>query len=367
MNHILLAGGGTGGHIYPGLAVADNIKEIAPDTKIVFAHTTRKLDEGILKNFSGDRLVQPIQPFSIRPSGLIKFMLNWRKACKLIRAWLKFHPTLAVLGLGGFGSAAAIYEASKMGIRTAFLNPDFVPGRANLWLSKFADEIFVQWSGTQRYFSRPVNVIGVPLRKEVCQLPDKSKALKKFGLDPAMKTLVITGGSTGARSLNDAVIAVLLDLAPRMKSQWQILFITGSQDYDRIRSRLNGNESLNITLLPYASEMEYAWSAADAAICRAGAITLAELTAAGIPSILLPYPYHRDNHQAKNASVLTNENAAFLVEDDKVAGEKTVSSLREHLTGILFDDAQRQAMATAATNMKKIDAAEKVAKWLIGT
>lgn len=368
MSNYLLAGGGTGGHIYPGFAVAERILELDPTARVDFACTPRPIDSKILRAWPGKVLVQPTQPFAARPLGLVKFAVGLWRTKRVIRRWFHENHTVAVLGLGGFGSGAAVREAARLGLRSAFLNPDFVPGRANRWLGKRAGKIFVQFEGTQQYFARPVDAVGVPLRKDICSLPERSEALRQFGLRGEKRTLVVVGGSTGARSLNSAVVKVLDELKDQMAAAWQVLFITGAGDFDRIKALVTDRNfgNLDVTLLPYSDRMDLAWSAADLAVCRAGAITVAELTAAGVPSILLPYPYHRDNHQAKNGQVLVDAGAAVLVHDDKEAGERTREELRRALTGILFDEARRSAMIKGAETLRRIDAAQIVARWLVG-
>jgi UDP-N-acetylglucosamine--N-acetylmuramyl-(pentapeptide) pyrophosphoryl-undecaprenol N-acetylglucosamine transferase len=366
MANILLAGGGTGGHIYPGFAVAERLGEMDPPGRVDFACTQRPIDLKILKSWAGNIVVQPARPFSVRPMEFVKFYLGWWRTRKRIREYLKKENVSAVLGLGGFGSGAAVYEGARLGLRTGFLQPDFVPGRANQWLSKYAGKIFVQWEGTGKYFRRPVEVVGVPLRKDICRLPDRGESVRQIGLQPGLKTLVVVGGSTGARSLNEAVVKVLSDLSGNIPSGWQILHITGTSDFDRIQGLYQGLGDWPCRVMPYCDRMDQVWSLADLAICRAGAITVAELTAARVPSLLLPYPYHRDNHQAKNGKVLVEAGAARLIEDDKVAGPGTVGELRQALQNIFFDDSIRQAMVRGAEALRRVDAAEKVAEWLIG-
>jgi UDP-N-acetylglucosamine--N-acetylmuramyl-(pentapeptide) pyrophosphoryl-undecaprenol N-acetylglucosamine transferase len=253
-------------------------------------------------------------------------------------------------------------------LRTAFLQPDYVPGRANQWLSKYAGKIFVQWAGTQEYFSRPVEVVGVPLRKSISQLPDREESIRQMGLKTGLKNLVIVGGSTGARSLNEAAVKVLAGLAGagKIPAGWQILHITGSGDFERVRELYQGFTAAPFKVMPYCDRMDQAWALADLGICRAGAITLAELTAARVPSILLPYPYHRDNHQAKNGHVLVQAGAARMITDDKVAGPQTVGDLTQAVGNILSDEGVRKDMVRGADSLRRVDAAEKVAGWLSG-
>jgi UDP-N-acetylglucosamine--N-acetylmuramyl-(pentapeptide) pyrophosphoryl-undecaprenol N-acetylglucosamine transferase len=372
MANFLLAGGGTGGHITPGLAVAEAAAAIDASSRFDFACTSRPLDQTVLASWPGKKVVQPIQPFAIRPMGLIKFLVGMSKTRKLIKNWMRENQIVGVLGLGGFGSSAALQVGAKLGLKTAFLNPDFVPGKANQWLSKYSDEIFVQWQGTSQYFNRPVSVIGVPLRKNILDLATparaeiRKQAAKEFGLLPEIKTLVIMGGSTGARSLNNAVVNVLKDLASQLAGQWQVLHITGSADFQRISESCQSIGKVTIKTLAYTDRMDLAWAMADMAICRAGAITLAELTAVGIPSILLPYPYHKDNHQAKNGNVVVQAGGAIMIEDDKVAGPKTTGELRSSLEKVLFDEAARMNMIAGTKTLQRLDSAEKVARWFLG-
>ncbi len=373
MANYLFAGGGTGGHITPGFAVAEEIQKLDPGAKVDFACTGRGLDQTVLKNWPGRTIVQPVQPFSSRPMGLVRFVLGMYRTQRIIRRWIAENQIVAVLGLGGFGSSAALQTASKMGLRTAFLNPDFVPGKANQWLSRYSDKIFAQWSGTQQYFNRQIEVVGVPLRQPISEMAGpkrdefRKQGLAELGLSPELKTLVIMGGSTGARSLNDAVVKVLPGLAKRMQNAWQVVHITGTADRERIAAVYKANPDIKVSVLDYLDRMNLAWAAADLAICRAGAITLAELTAVGLPSILLPYPYHTDNHQAKNANVLVQSGAAILIEDDKVAGPQTTDALHAGLEKLCFDDNARAKMAAGALTLQRVDAARLVAKWMIGS
>lgn len=368
MAHYLLAGGGTGGHIYPGFAVAEKLMALDGLARVDFACTGRPMDPKILKSWSGKVVVQPIQPFSVRPMGFVKFYVGWWRTKRMIREYLKREQIAGVLGLGGFGSGAAVYEGAKLGLRTAFLQPDYVPGRANQWLSKYAGKIFVQWAGTQEYFSRPVEVVGVPLRQSICKLPDREEAIRQMGVKSGMKNLVIVGGSTGARSLNEAAVKVLAGLANagKVPAGWQVLHITGSGDFERVQELYRGVGGISAKVMPYCDRMDQAWALADLGICRAGAITLAELTAAGVPSILLPYPYHRDNHQAKNGNVLVGAGAARMITDDKVAGPQTVGELTQVLDTIFSDEVVRESMVKGAVSLRRVDAAEDVARWLMG-
>jgi len=372
MGKYLIAGGGTGGHIYPGLAVAEVVSELDPISRIDFASTERVSDEKILKGWPGRVIQQPIQPFSSRPFGFLKFIIGMWKSKDQIKRWIKDNGIEGVIGLGGFGSGAAMQVGSKLGLRTAFLNPDVVPGRANQWLTPYAEKIFVQWQDTQQYFLKAVDVVGVPLRRSIIKLagPERAKVKAEsyiqFGLEPQKKTLVVMGGSSGARSMNLAVIKVIKELSERIGESWQVLHIIGRNDFDQLSGAYDGFGKIAVKTVDYLDSMDQAWAIADAAVCRAGAITLAELTAVGVPSVLLPYPYLRDNHQAKNANVLVRAGAAVMVEDDKIAGEKTTYDLRISLEKIMFDEPTRLEMIEKSKTLQRLDAAAVIARWLLG-
>jgi UDP-N-acetylglucosamine--N-acetylmuramyl-(pentapeptide) pyrophosphoryl-undecaprenol N-acetylglucosamine transferase len=219
---------------------------------------------------------------------------------------------------------------------------------------------------------KAVDVVGVPLRRSIIKLagPEREKvkaeSYTQFGLEPQKKTLVVMGGSSGARSLNLAVIKVIKELSERIGETWQVLHIIGRNDFDQLSGAYDGFGKIAVKTVDYLDSMDQAWAIADAAVCRAGAITLAELTAVGVPSVLLPYPYLRDNHQAKNANVLVRAGAAIMVEDDKIAGEKTTYDLRVTLEKILFDESKRLEMIEKSKTLQRLDAAEIVARWLLG-
>jgi len=190
---VLIAGGGTGGHIYPGIAIADCLqnRNIISD----FACTQRSIDSKILsanKELFGEIIVQPITPVSVNPVELMKFVRNFAASRKLIKDYLrKYEDVRAVVGLGGFGSVVGVMEAHKRGIKTAILNPDFVPGRANRLCQKYADKIFVQWPASQQFFKKQAEAIGVPLRNSICEITavNKRTESRKLAIDEFRKYL----------------------------------------------------------------------------------------------------------------------------------------------------------------------------------
>lgn len=359
----IFGGGGTGGHLFPGIAVADAICTLEPAARITFMTTTRDLDRTLLDRAGYERIPQVVRPFSTRPWHWPAFLVAWRRSVNAATRCMRERPR-AVLGLGGYAAGPPVIAAARLGIRTAILNPDAVPGRANRVLSRRSDAIFAQWETTRAHFVRGAScmVVGCPIRAAFAGPPlERSAARAALGLDPARRLLLVTGASQGAQSINDA----LVDIWPRFLAEypgWQLLHLSGAAHETALRSAY-ARSGASATVLGFTHDMRSAISAADAIVSRAGASTLAELTAVGRASILLPYPYHRDQHQRANARVLAEAGAAILLEDRRSARENAaplLAALRR-----LADDTTRLAVEQAAARLGRPHAALDVARWLL--
>jgi UDP-N-acetylglucosamine--N-acetylmuramyl-(pentapeptide) pyrophosphoryl-undecaprenol N-acetylglucosamine transferase len=363
-SHIVFAGGGTGGHLFPGMAVAAAVRRRAPRARVTFFTTNRPLDAELLGATEYARVPQPVRPFSPRPWRWPAFWLAWRSSVAAARAFfLESRPT-AVLGLGGYAAGPPVVAARQLGIRTAILNPDAAPGRANRFLASRCDLIVLQWEISRRCFSAaaPCRTLGCPIRPEFSQPIDTAEARRRFGLDSARPVVLVTGASQGAGTINDAVIRLWPDFAAR-HHDWQLLHLTGTAHEAATRAAYD-RAGIAATIVGFVREMWLALAAADLVISRAGASTLAELTALRKPSILLPYPYHRDRHQHANAQVLADAGAAEIVNDRRVGALN-----REPLLAALervADPSRRAAMSAAAASLARPHAAEAVSAWLLG-
>ncbi len=293
------------------------------------------------------------------------------------------RPPSAVLALGGYAAGPAAYVAHRMGIPVGLLNPDALPGLANRFLMAHVDRIFVQWpmaDSQSRKFLSLIYVSGCPVRSGLVGLP-REDAIKRLGLDAARRTLVVTGASLGARTINDAMVELrhdreFLDLLNRPHEDfagWQVLLLTGMEQAAAIGSAMvatsDGPQTKNTGarhwhLLDYADDMAAVWAASDLVIARAGAGTCAELTACGLPSILLPYPHHRDQHQRANARNLEQAGAAILL-TDQLNARKNAVAIKEVFSALLMDRPRLRTMAESARRQGKPDAAGQVADWLI--
>ncbi len=375
---VLIAGGGTGGHIYPGIAIAERLK--SHNISVDFACTQRLIDDAILSanpDMFENIIVQPIIPISLNPIRFVHFVRSFIHSKKLIKDYLRKNNDIsAVIGLGGFGSVSAILQAYKSRIKTAILNPDLTPGKANLFCQKYANKIFVQWRDTRKYFRKSVDAIGVPLRKKIYDINNKQKkakyhteAIKKFGLSEEKKTLIIVGGSSGAKSLNlisERAISQIFSENDMLSGKWQIIHITGANDFDNIKRKYEMLNDTNVKVMKFCERMELLWSVADLAICRAGAITIAELSIVKVPAIFLPYPFHRDNHQKKNAQMIAKTGAGLIIEDDGHAGEQTGKQLKTELLNLLTNENRLADMKSKFEKQNVTsDSAERIAEWAI--
>lgn len=364
-NTYLFAGGGTGGHLFPGIAVARTLREMRPDARIVFLTSDRPLDRDLLSPTGFEQREQPVRPLSGDPRRWPGFWLAWRSSVAAARRTIREVRPAAVLGLGGYAAGPAVVAARRMGVRAAILNPDAVPGRANRHLARFADRIVLQWDVSRQFFApdAPCSILGCPIRAGFSDdPPDRGGACDVFGLDAARPVLLVTGASQGARTVNDAIAHVW----PEFRSahpEWQLLHLTGAADEIRMREAY-ARDGSSARVLPFTHEMASAVAAADAVVSRAGASTLAELTALGRPSVLLPYPYHKDRHQHANARVLADVGAAVLVEDTRETA-RTAVPLRAALER-LADAEQRIETARAALALGRPRAARDVAEWMMG-
>ena len=362
---ILFAGGGTGGHLYPGIAVAEVLRELRPDIKPVFLCTQREIDQTILAPTGFAFIPQPIVPPISTVSGLLKFWKSWRETKDLVRKTIRERKPVAVLGLGGYAAGVGVKIASLKKIPTAIVNPDVVPGKANKYLMQYSTAVCCQFDQTAEHVSpsqrHKLTTTGCPIRASITKLPGREEAAKRLGLDPKLKTLVVTGASLGAQTINEAAITLL----PEMElNGWQVLHLSGKDHAAKVRTAYREKE-LPAHVIDFTPAMADVWSVADLAISRSGASSCAELTACGVPSILMPYPYHKDLHQRANAKVLEDGGAAILMDDEKDA-RKNADKLKPILQSLLFDGTRQTAMAQAALRLGRPDAARAVADVLTG-
>jgi len=323
---IIIAGGGTGGHLFPGIAIAEEF--IIKDQKngILFIGTERGIEKRILGNGKMGFNLRTIDIEGVKGRSLIKTIGAVLKipgsliqSFRIIRS---FSPDI-VIGVGGYASGPAVMAAYFMGIRTAITEQNALPGMTNRILGKFVDRIFLTFSDTKKWFPEKKTIVsGNPIRSAFFKENENEKKLfRKF-------TLLIFGGSQGAHSIN-MVIRDALPYLQEMKSAVKIIHQTGSADLNSV-SAFYRSGGFDADVLPFITDMAHAYRSSNLLICRAGATSIAEITASGKASILIPFPYATNDHQTKNAEALVKAGAAVMLPEADLNGKK-LSEIIEHI------------------------------------
>jgi UDP-N-acetylglucosamine--N-acetylmuramyl-(pentapeptide) pyrophosphoryl-undecaprenol N-acetylglucosamine transferase len=360
--HFFFAGGGTGGHLYPAIAVAEQIIRLEPASRIHFLCSSRIIDAYILSQTNFEYTVLPAKAFSCRPDRFMDFLFSLLNSYKTATDTISRNKNSMVVGLGGFVAAPVCLAAHIHNKPLALINVDIVPGRANKLIARWAREIFVQFDDTAKYFDKTkVRIFGCPLREDFNN-PKPKKAIEQLGLDKNKKTLLITGASSGSANINQAIFSVL-DKLDSFADNWQIVHLTGQANFEQISGK-KLNPKICYKISGYFDDMPNLLAAADLVIGRSGAVSVAEFASAGIPAICIPYPYHKDRHQYLNAEKLVEAGAAVII-DDLPDKEEFAKRLWLELEYLMKDDKKRQMMAKAAGKIAHPQAALKIAQKLI--
>ncbi|MCP4453246.1 MAG: UDP-N-acetylglucosamine--N-acetylmuramyl-(pentapeptide) pyrophosphoryl-undecaprenol N-acetylglucosamine transferase [Planctomycetes bacterium] len=359
------AGGGTGGHLYPALAVASQLTAMDSDIDIRFLCSNRPIDDAILSKTSFEYTPLSAQGLGFKPASLIRFARTFRDSARVARAHLENGVRPVVVGVGGFASSPVCWTAHRLGLPTALINVDSVPGKANRLNARWASAVFIHFEDTVHAFARfrkaAILAYGCPLR-DGFSTPQPSRAITALGLDANKKILLITGASSGCQSINDAVARILPDMAPYAHA-WQVVHLTGHRNYDAVSASVSPWK-MSYHVLAYYDQMPDLMKAADVIIGRSGAVSVAEYAASGVPSICMPYPHHRDRHQYINASKLVDSGAAIMVDDLPDLKDRS-EWLWEELEPLLKYEETRLAMAQACRQVATPHAARRIAAHLL--
>jgi len=318
IKRIILSAGGTGGHIFPALAVADEIRDRFPGTEILFVGATGKMEMERVPA-AGYRIVGlPVMGFPRKPGlqWVRFFRMLWQSSRKSRKIVAEYNPHIAV-GFGGFASGPVLRAAVKRGIPAMIQEQNSYAGITNKLLSKKVKKICVAYENMERYFPAGKLVLtGNPVRKYLqADLPEREKSTALFGLAPENQILLILGGSLGARSINNAVVD---NLEKIRKSSVQVIWQTGAIYYDEMIQKTKPAKPESLQIHKFLKQMDMAYGAADVIISRAGAGTISELCLVGKPVILVPSPNVAEDHQTKNAKALEEKNAAILIKDQDI-------------------------------------------------
>jgi UDP-N-acetylglucosamine--N-acetylmuramyl-(pentapeptide) pyrophosphoryl-undecaprenol N-acetylglucosamine transferase len=330
---IIISGGGTGGHIFPAIAIAETLKKKVSDIDILFVGAKGKMEmekvaaagyhiEGLW--ISGLQRRLTFKNFSV-PFKIISSLLKSNNILK------NFKPD-AVVGVGGYASWAVVKVAAMKGIPTLIQEQNSFPGKSNIDLSKKVNKICVAFEGMEKYFPKPKIVItGNPVRKEMVNIENKKQeALKFFGLDPDKKIVLAIGGSLGARTINQSILKYL-DLF--VDEKIQVIWQTGKLYFETAKEATNKIPEKGIKVFEFINRMDLAYAAADVIISRAGAISVSELCIIGKPVIMVPSPNVAEDHQTKNAMALVKTNAAILIKDSEclsLLGNSVVELIKDY-------------------------------------
>jgi undecaprenyldiphospho-muramoylpentapeptide beta-N-acetylglucosaminyltransferase len=358
------AGGGTGGHIYPALAIAEQLLTQQPNAQVHFFHSERPVDERILSQTSYGRGALPATGLFFHPVRLWRFASTFRKSYLTAKRVLSESDNPVVVGIGGYVAAPVCLAGHRLGVPVVLVNVDIVPGRANRLSARWADAIFAQFEESRDYFGHRgdrVTAVGCPLRSGFAN-PDRARAVADLGLDASKKLLLVTGASSGAASINEAICR-LLDNLGKFARTWQVVHLTGQDHYETVLSRYAGAR-LTYCVQGYYDRMPDLLAAADLVVGRSGAGSVAEYAMAGVPSICMPYPHHKDMHQYLNAGKLVEVGAAVIVDDLSDVDDR-VGWLWEELEDLMTRDDKRREMAEACRLVARPDAASDIARRLL--
>jgi UDP-N-acetylglucosamine--N-acetylmuramyl-(pentapeptide) pyrophosphoryl-undecaprenol N-acetylglucosamine transferase len=366
MNRFIISGGGTGGHIFPALAIANQLKKEIPDAEILFIGANEKMEMTRVPEAGYN--IEGLDVFGIRRdlswSGIksnikLPFVLlkTMHKAKQLMR---RYKPD-AVIGVGGYASGPALRAAQSLNIPTIIQEQNSFPGKTNKWLSKKAAKICVAYDGLDRFFPKDKIVkTGNPVRAEIINFKPKSEeAYSFFDLDKNKKTILIIGGSQGARTINQAIITHLEDFK---KTDCQLLWQTGEFFYTANEVQLAELQSQNVKILPFIRRMDLAYSVADYIVSRSGALAIAELSIAGAPTILIPLPTAAEDHQTANAKQLSDVGAAMLLRDADAKEQ-----LFAMLMNLMDDTVKSNEMANKIKAFARPDAIDRIVREILSS
>jgi UDP-N-acetylglucosamine--N-acetylmuramyl-(pentapeptide) pyrophosphoryl-undecaprenol N-acetylglucosamine transferase len=361
MTKFIISGGGTGGHVFPAIAIANALRKKRPGADILFVGAKGKLEmekvpaagypirglwiSGFHRSFTPRNLLFPL-----------KLLLSTLKAARIID---RFCPSV-VIGVGGYASGPTLNEAARKKIPTLIQEQNSYPGITNRLLSKKVNTICVAYEGMERFFPEEKLVMtGNPVRQDLFSHPErKNEADEHFGLAPGKTTVLLLGGSLGARTINRAALRCLDEKITG--TGIQLLWQTGRMYYESILHDHRAANNRDVHIMPFINRMDLAFAAADIIVSRAGAIAISELCIAGKPAILIPSPNVAEDHQARNATALEQKKAVLMIRDAE-AEEK----LPQALKNLSSDETLRQSLSAEIRKLAITDAADRIADEII--
>jgi UDP-N-acetylglucosamine--N-acetylmuramyl-(pentapeptide) pyrophosphoryl-undecaprenol N-acetylglucosamine transferase len=355
--YIVFAGGGTAGHLFPGLAVAQELTTLADSPQITFTGDGKSIESGLVVKAGFDYRQFSCAPMPRGVRGAVRFLTHNLAGYRSARRWLHRHQVSAVVGLGGYASVPVCRAAIANGLPLILLEQNVVPGKATRWLAKRADLICAAFDDARKYIrtTAPIRFTGNPIRagfrpRRIDHATPSNREWKH--------RLLVLGGSGGAHSLNKFVPRALYKLRERLAG-WQIVHQSGPREAASTAD-LYRKLALEATVVPFVENLPAVLRRADLAISRAGGTTLAELAASGIPSVLIPYPHATGDHQRLNADVFVDAGGARVVDERAIEG-RLDDALVAEMADLLTDALLRESMSTAVSRLARPQAAWQIA------
>lgn len=357
--HIVFAGGGTAGHLFPGLAVAAELAELNCTPRITFAGSGKPFEKRLVKEAGFGYLQVPCAPVKFSPRGMMQFLAGNFRGYQKSRRFIRRHDVKVVVGLGGYASVPMARAAAALDVPLVLLEQNAYPGKATRWLAPRAELVCTAYEETRAHLSTtcPVRLTGNPIR-EGFQPRRRRKPIALGVPIPAPRQLLVLGGSGGARSLNHYVPRALYKLRNKLIG-WSIVHQTGPGQAEATQE-LYDKFALEAQATPFVQNLPEVLRESDLVICRSGATTLAEIAATAVPAVMIPYPHATDDHQRLNAEPFVAAGAARMIVERTLAG-RLDNELVLRIDDLLSDRTKRQAMAVAMYERARPDAAWQVA------
>ncbi|MEM9416472.1 MAG: UDP-N-acetylglucosamine--N-acetylmuramyl-(pentapeptide) pyrophosphoryl-undecaprenol N-acetylglucosamine transferase [Planctomycetota bacterium] len=366
---ILFVGGGSGGHIYPNIAVLEQLEQRGVAVDPHFVVSERAVDRTVLQEAELEGTYLPARPMAMHPAKLWHFFNAYRHCAGLMRDVIEERLPKAVVATGGFVSGPSVSAAAKMDVPVALVSLDAVPGKSNRWSARQATKLFTAY---ETPMLKGAELISVPLRQSVLAPDDPGAAAEAramLGLDPAKETILIFGGSQGGGSINQMFIEIAKRNAARTLFRggagspgWQVLHLTGEQDHEAVAEAYAKHQIPGV-VEAFCTQMGAAWSAASLCVCRSGAGSVAESWANAVPAIYMPYPFHKDQHQRANAVPVVKCGGALLHTDHIEPGPNVDETLGP-LRALMQNPSRLDAMRKAMRDHQRPDGAAAVADWV---
>jgi UDP-N-acetylglucosamine--N-acetylmuramyl-(pentapeptide) pyrophosphoryl-undecaprenol N-acetylglucosamine transferase len=353
---VVIACGGTGGHLFPGLAVADEL--ILQGASVAVMISPKQVDQRAVRGAQGLEICT-LPAVALQSGSRLSFFSTVARSARVCLREFRRRPPAAVLAMGGFTGAGPVIAARVLGLPVFLHESNTVPGRANRLLSRFATTVFTGFPSAGAKFRRGATHVGTPVRHQFSPA-EEAGCRRLLGLDPERPVVLIAGGSQGARGINDMILRAVPG-ARSLLPHWQWLHLTGSADEERVRAAYAA-EGIDAQVHGFWDRMEIALGAASVAVMRSGASSMAELAAMRVPSVLVPYPQAADNHQFHNACAFESTGAAVLIEQSDLQPEHLLAALRPMVEDALV----RKRMQSALGLWHRPDAARMISAHLLG-